>query len=159
MIELLVTLVIVGVIMAFILTNTSRAKARSADVEIKTNLALIQSRMELLYDKNKNYGIETIYTNSGTGIFFNDKQIKSARVAAEKASGGTPMSCISSDDTIPINMPAKTWACSQKLKSMNNFWCVDYLGTSKQTNGNVTQTINGVNKTATSSIAGIIVCP
>jgi prepilin-type N-terminal cleavage/methylation domain-containing protein len=165
LIELLVVIVIIGVMTGVVLVAASRTRIKAADAEIMTNLAIIQSKAELYYDKNNTFGIETVNCdNPVTGNMLTDNiEIKMALAAAKKASGGqtTDVVCVLSDNKGPgTNGLSKTWAVSVKLKSdPTKWWCVDWKNVASTTSLSAATSTSGTDTNGWGDPTGIAKCP
>ena len=115
LIELLVVVAIIGILASVVLASLNTARAKGADAAIKANLANIRAQAEIVYDGASPNSYATVCAN--------------ATVAAAVAAAGT-----ASGTTADCNNSATAWAAGVALKSdATKFWCVDSLGTSKQT--------------------------
>lgn len=133
LIELLVVIAIIGILSSIVIAALNQARAKGADAGIKANLEGIRAAAELFYDANANYGTSyaggTCPGTTGTSLFGTTTVINQL-IAAQNSSGSSTY-CISSGGT-----NATAWAAAASLKSNPAVvWCVDSMGSSKQSPG------------------------
>ncbi len=159
LIELLVVIAIIGVLSAIVLSSLSNARSKGGDSAVKSNLANLRARAELYYDTNGYYTTGNLtsaaqsITNCGctsatcgaagglnNSIFDATAGASNSLIpgitAAVSANGGTAATCYLGDAS---GARATKWAVSAALKTRNlvsgssgqDFWCVDYTGSSK----------------------------
>jgi len=113
LIELLVVVAIIGILASVVLASLNTARTKGADAAVKANLSGIRAQSEIVYDDG---------SGSYLAVCENATVVK-AGAAAALAGGGT----------FVCNDAAGAWAASTALKTASKFWCVDSLGTSKET--------------------------
>jgi prepilin-type N-terminal cleavage/methylation domain-containing protein len=129
LIELLVVIAIVGLLSAVVLASLNAARNTGADAGIKSNLSTIRREAEIFYSTNSdsygtwNGGAKATCPSSvaGAGNMMNDSIVVKA-IAAALQSGGNGTSCI---------VTGGAYAISVGMKTANQAWCIDSVGTSK----------------------------
>lgn len=150
LIELLVVIAIIGILASVVLTSLNSGRVKAVDAKIKSQLAQIRNRAEVIYSDMNCYGDGTACDASGLGgggilgstnfcvhsassqvsspfqgTLFHDPEVMSTIDAALDAVGGdnSLTRCDVSDDV-------QAWRAAVALPSTNNthYWCVDNTG-------------------------------
>lgn len=140
LIELLVVIAIIGILSSIVLTSLGSARDRSGDAAVKSNLQTVRAQAELYFAVNQTYGTnpgsyyEGNCLTSGTmfrltsGNGTTEQQTISAVItnaieAAYQAGGG--------DKQCRVDASRASYMVAVRLKSSNNYWCIDNTGTAK----------------------------
>ena len=115
LIELLVVIAIIGILASVVLASLSSARNKGADAAIKSNLANMRAQAEIYLDSRA----DKTYTS-----FCSDPTYLSAKAAIQASNNNAAVNCTADSNE---------WAISAVMKADNTkFWCVDYLGSSKE---------------------------
>ena len=140
LIELLVVVAIIGILASVVLASLNNARGKGNNAAIKANLRNTTAQAELFYYTNT-VAINT-YTNVCTNGAVGGAQGIGAQVqAATKAAGIAGVftnDAIGTATTATCNDSANAWAVEVPLSTaagVNQMWCVDSTGKSKQETG------------------------
>jgi type IV pilus assembly protein PilA len=151
LIELLVVIAIIGILSSIVLASLNTARAKGADVAIKSNMANIRAQAEINYDAQQCYGdgtaacaaaaIAVTTCTAAAGTLFANANINSQLIAAGNAYNGGGLSA-ATQCAYAANGAA--WAAATTLKSNSaTSWCVDSTGASKLEAFNAAGAITG----------------
>src|SRR3990167_2942738 len=115
LIELLVVIAIIGILSSVVLASLNSARAKGADVAVKSNLNNMRAQSELIYDTQGDYS--TVCANA---------QITAGTLSAGTAGGVSPyvsaVDAVQTVNTAVCHDDATGWAVQAPLKSGGN-WC------------------------------------
>jgi prepilin-type N-terminal cleavage/methylation domain-containing protein len=142
LIELLVVVAIIGILAAVVLAALNSARSKGNDAAVKSNLRNAVGQGEIFYLTN------TVAPNTYTSVCINGVVGTALGVgalvyAASKAAGLGGTYTIDGTGTLAkatCNDSANAWAAEAPLSSasgMNQMWCVDNTGKSKQEGGTI----------------------
>lgn len=131
LIELLISITIIGILTTIILTSISNSRARAYDSKIKQQLGSFRTAAELYFANNGRYNVEigVPVASCDSGVFNNFDAIN-----------GSPGLYIA-DGNIPdfsqvvCGATDTAYAVKATLYSGNGYWCVDYKGASVAVSG------------------------
>lgn len=133
LVELLISITIIGILSTIILTSVSNSRARAYDSKIKQQLSSFRTAAEMYFSSQGGYGPTTDICGGSmnTTIFNNFEPVS-----------GSPGLYID-----PANLPTFTqvvcgstdsaYAVKASLYSGNEYWCVDNKGSSRLIPGEV----------------------
>ncbi len=118
LIELLMTIAIIGILAAIIVPRLNVAKEKGADALVKTNVSSMASQAEIVFDDNGDYALVCADSAVQTAL----------QTASEKATG--------INSNFVCNDRAENWAAAVELSEENRFdgssgadyWCIDNSG-------------------------------
>ncbi|MCA9356507.1 type II secretion system protein [Candidatus Nomurabacteria bacterium] len=127
-IELLITISIIGALASIVLGAIGSAKDKAADTAIKGNLDNIRSQAYIYFAENGDFGAKVESSDCTLGLFA-DSVISSAVADSVAKNGGEEADCVSSGS----GSNADSWAISVPLKSdTGDTWCIDSEGIAVQ---------------------------
>jgi len=151
LIELLVVIAIIGILSSVVLASLNSARDAASDSTVLSNLQTVRTQAELYYTIRNTYGTSsatmysgncltgaTMFRLTGSNGTVEQREISNvitqAIEAAYQASAGT-RHC-------RIDAARQNYMVAVRLKSSNEYWCIDNHGTSK--NIGLTLPPNGV---------------
>ncbi len=151
LIELLVVIAIIGILAAVVIGSLNDARSSGSDASVKQSVANVRSQAEIWYNSNgysyANLCAQTPISNLLSGAI----DVVNGTVYASATHGVSTYVAL---NTITGAATGRTAACHadetryvavSPLASVNQFWCVDSTGVSKQS--------------ATAPATGTYVCP
>ncbi|MBN2093795.1 MAG: prepilin-type N-terminal cleavage/methylation domain-containing protein [Candidatus Zambryskibacteria bacterium] len=122
LIELLISITIIGIIASVILNSLSKSRERAYDTQIKSQLSQFRTAASMYYANNGNYSDAN---NCSQGIF-NDFDPNNGKPGILIAAGNLP-------DFTEIRCRANSvdYAVKATLYSGNEYYCVDNRGASR----------------------------
>ncbi len=145
LIELLVVIAIIGILSSVVLASLNTARSKGADAAIKSQLSGLRAQAEIYYDDNSNqYATASrTCTVSSAGVPGSGCQDLFANLTFQNGLKGA---AVTSGNQLNANANTSAWAASVALKKSGGpyYWCVDSIGSSKET---------------TSSLGSGTVCP
>ncbi len=150
--ELLITVAIIGVLASIILASVSTSRARASDKKILEDLNTVRNEAQLYLDSAGSFGPNTANAKCSAGgvsaTLFADMtnpstgstnphiaKINSAIASANAESGGSVNVNGKYSNTRCVNSPT-TWAIAVRLKEdTTSSWCVDSNNVSKKVSG------------------------
>lgn len=117
LIELLISISIIALLAAVILTSFGDAKNKGSNSAVKQNLSNVRAQMDISYTSNN---------NSYTNLCTTDTRLISILQAASRAGVGNTTSYV-------CNSTASAWAAYSPLRTQEGayvYWCVDSLSRS-----------------------------
>jgi prepilin-type N-terminal cleavage/methylation domain-containing protein len=126
LIELLVVIAIIGILSAVVLASLNSARDKAADAAVKSNLNNMRSQAELYYE------------NSGqtyADICGDSEQFVNARAASDSVNGADP------NKTEYCNSDTVDWVLAADLKTTDEYYCVDKIGSAKVSAGTLTDAL------------------
>lgn len=144
--ELLVTIAIIGLLSAVVLSSLNSARGKAADSAVKSNLFNMRTQAAKLHDAHGCYTQSAIACTPTTPVavvagpcptaanppatifsIFGDQTFYNMRDAAKQAGGGF--------DACSATAGGGAWAVAVQLKTdLTKAWCVDSTGASKLIN-------------------------
>ena len=140
LIELLVVIAIIGILASVVLASLNSAREKASDKAVQANLQTVRSQAELYYAVSGSYGTVagayyagncltqgTMFRLTGTNGTPEQQTISATITAAIEAAfqaGGGAKEC-------RIDGVRQQYMVAIRLKSTNDFWCIDNTGTSK----------------------------
>ena len=121
LIELLMTIAIIGILAAILMPQLNTAKDKGADALVKTNVSSIAAQAEIVFDTTGDYSV----------VCADAAIVEALETASEKATGtSTNQMC---------NNQAENWAAAVQMSEPNrisgssgiDFWCTDSTGQSQ----------------------------
>lgn len=130
LIELLISITIIGILSSVVLSSVSNSRARAFDTKIKQQLSRFRTAAEIYFtNQNDSYGPATNLCSEG---LFNDFTTTNGTPGVYIAVGNLPdfsqVVCAATD---------AAYAVKASLYSGNDYWCVDSKGASRLINGPV----------------------
>lgn len=113
-VELIIIVIIVTVLAAILMINVKNYIAQQKDVLIRDNLEMVTNSAAKYYNAISNY------TNVCTDVSYGFKTFHDAVAAISRA-----VSCADTEN--------KWCACAQLVSDKAKYFCVDYIGTKKET--------------------------
>jgi prepilin-type N-terminal cleavage/methylation domain-containing protein len=157
LIELLIVISIIGILAGIIIVNLNPVRNKGQDAAIKDQMGQLVGSGLLYYDNN-NYGYSAGNISAGivgncsvtgavnssfSNTFLNDPAAIQALTGVQKNAGNTPKCAVGSGGSGGAPN-AQSWAVTVKLRSSNNFWCIDSSGTGSERNsGNIVTANSG----------------
>ena len=121
LIELLVVIAIIGILSSVVLASLNTARGKGNDAKVKVQLSGLRTAAEIYYDNvNGNYGPTT--DSCVAGMFSNSVMVPYTTSANYP---GSP--------TIACRSIGTAYAVSVPMTTAGQHWCVDSVGSSKQT--------------------------
>lgn len=131
LVELLISITIIGIMATIVLTSVSNARSRAYDAKIKQQLSSFRTAAEVYFANQmpNSYGPESVSCVSG---IFNDFDPANGSPGLYVADGNLPdftqVVCGSSDSA---------YAVKATLYSGDTYWCVDSKGSSRMAQGEI----------------------
>jgi len=131
LIELLISITIMGILATIILSSISNSRARAYDSKIKQQLNSFRTAAEIYFTNNEHYNVTlgVPISDCNTGMF-NDVDAVNGSPGLYIAAGNLPdfsqVFCGSTDSA---------YAVKATLYSGSEYWCVDNKGSSRQISG------------------------
>ena len=151
LIELLVVIAIIGILAAVVIGSLNDARSGGQDASIKQSVANIRSQAELWYNSNgysyANLCAQTAVDNllSAAVDVVNGTDYAAATHGVNTYVAVNTVTGAASGRTAACHADETRYVSVAPLASVNQFWCVDSTGTSKQS--------------ATAPASGTFVCP
>jgi prepilin-type N-terminal cleavage/methylation domain-containing protein len=140
LIELLVVVGIIAILAAVVVASLNNARKKGGDAGIKSNLINARAQGEIFY--NTNTAVPATYTSVCTNGAVGGAQGVGALVLAAATAGGLTSYAVNTTGTLTTatcNDSSSAWAAEVPLKSagVNQLWCVDSTGASKQKSASI----------------------
>ena len=121
LIELLVVIAIIGILSAVVLASLNTARSKGNDAAIQSDLATVQTQMEIYYGDNSNsYGSLTWATGAGCTAALGDSTVQTALAGADSDNGSGSVGCAATPQSYVV--------AAQLVANTNSYWCVDSTG-------------------------------
>jgi prepilin-type N-terminal cleavage/methylation domain-containing protein len=121
LIELLVVIAIIGILSAVVLASLNTARSKGSDAAVESDLATVQTQMELWYGNNGNsYGTVAWGTGATCTGAMGDATVKSALAGADSTNGTGSVGCAAAGTSYV--------AAAQLVNNTGQYQCVDSTG-------------------------------
>lgn len=151
LIELLVVIAIIGILAAVVIGSLNDARSSGSDASVKQSVANVRSQAEIWYNSN-GYSYANLCTQaaidtllSGSVDVVNGTDYVGATHGVSTYVALNTITGAATGRTAACHADETRYVAVSPLASVNQFWCVDSTGVSKQT--------------ATAPATGTYVCP
>lgn len=131
LVELLISIAIIGILAAIVLSSISNSRTRAYDSEVKQQLTNFRTAAEIYLTNKNNYG-PTVSNCTDITSIFKDLDPVNGRPGLYIATDSLPKNA-----QVFCGSNGSTYAVKVTL-SGNQYWCVDNKGTSKSYPGTPT---------------------
>lgn len=141
LLELLVVIAIIGILAAVILASLNSARGKGSEAALKSNIKTITTQAAIYYDANgEYYSSANVFPGSNTttctfaNTFLADTVIARAITSVISANPTGTRLCVIGTVTGGSSL-VNSWALVFPLvQTPNTYWCIDYLGASRDKN-------------------------